>query len=270
MTEVFSYRPGTLPLLISIPHDGRALVPGMADRMTEAGRDLADTDWHVAELYALAAEQGAHLLVANYSRYVVDLNRPPDDTALYDGQVSTGLCPLQTFTGADIYQPGQEPDATERDERRDRYWRPYHDMLRAVLGSIRNEAGYALLWDAHSIRSSVPALFDGVLPDLNIGTDGGKSCDAAIEVAVTQLARGSGFSYIVNGRFRGGYITRYFGAPGDGTHAIQLEVAQRAYMDEDTLRPDQDSSARLAKTIRGMLGTYVAIAEAAGDYAPLG
>ena len=270
MSEIYRYEAGSLPLLVSIPHDGCALADGMQERMTDAGRDLPDTDWHVTELYAIARELGAHVLCANYSRYVVDLNRPPDDAALYEGRLSTGLCPTRTFDGRDIYRAGQAPDDAEVAARRDRYWRPYHEMLRSVLETDRNEFGYALLWDAHSIRAEVPALFDGVLPDLNIGTDDGRSCGGALEAAVAQLAAASRYSLVVNGRFRGGYTTRHYGKPAGNVHAIQLEIAQRTYMDEEKRRIDPQGSVDLSKTLRAMLATFIAVAEAAGDQAPVG
>ena len=270
MTGVYRYRSGTVPLLVSIPHDGCELAPGMEQRMTEAGLGLPDTDWHVAALYEFATELGAHVLTANYSRYVVDLNRPRDDEALYEDRVSTGLCPTRTFSGEDIYLPGEEPDAEEIAGRITGYWRPYHDRVRSLLDAMRKEAGYALLWDAHSICAEVPTLFEGTLPDLNVGTDDGRSCDAAIEAAVMHMAGASSYTSVLNGRFRGGFITRSYGAPERNVHALQLELAQRAYMDEATLQYDRERAERLALTIRSMLGTYLAVAEAASEHAPVG
>jgi N-formylglutamate amidohydrolase len=176
MSAVFDFIDGESPLLVSIPHDGRELAPGMAARMTTAGRALPDTDWHVRRLYDFAEELGASVIAANYSRYVVDLNRSADDVALYPGQVSTGLCPLETFAGEPIYSGNAELSEAERRARVETYWRPYHDRLQQALARIVDRFGYALLWDAHSIRAEVPLLFDGRLPDLNIGTNAGASC----------------------------------------------------------------------------------------------
>ncbi len=217
---------------------------------------LPDTDWHVAELYAFAREFGASMLIANYSRYVVDLNRPPGDEALYAGQVATGLCPTQTFAGDDIYRSG-EPDADEVAQRVVTYWRPYHDRIAETLAALRERHGHALLWEAHSIASVVPRLFDGKLPALNIGTNGGRSCDPALESAVTEIARESSYSHVLNGRFQGGFITRHYGEPAKHVHAVQLEIAQRVYMDESTRVFDAAKATRLRATLRHMLETII-------------
>lgn len=252
MIEVYDYDAGHAPLLVSVPHDGRHMPPEVQARMTAAGRALPDTDWHVAELYAFARALGAHVLVANYSRYVVDLNRSPQDDNLYPGQLATGLCPEYTFAGDAIYGDGGV--GTDEVGRRVRsYWQPYHDRLHAALAAIRDEHGRAVLWDAHSIASAVPRLFDGELPVLNIGTNGGTSCDKAFEDAVGAIAADSPFSHVVNGRFRGGYITRHYGRPADGIHAIQLEIAQRAYMDEATASYDAARAAPLQSVLQHML-----------------
>jgi N-formylglutamate amidohydrolase len=232
MTDVFSFTKGKQPLLISIPHDGRSLMPGQAARMTDIGRALPDTDWFVQELYTFAKEISASVITANYSRYVVDLNRPADDAALYEGQISTGLCPMKTFDGQAIYVEGESITATEQHDRVDQYWRPYHDKISSVLGGLRDEHGFALLWDAHSIASEVPTLFAGVLTDLNIGTNGGISCGEPHQLSVMRVAEASDYSSVLNGRFKGGYITRQYGNPSTGIHAIQLELSQRCYMDE--------------------------------------
>jgi len=253
MSDVFSFHAGDSPLLISVPHDGCHLPPDIRDRMTPAGLALPDTDWHVAELYSFARELGANMLVANYSRYVVDLNRPASDEALYPGQVATGLCPQQTFAGDDIYvSPAIDDDELRR--RVATYWQPYHDQITSVLDSTRKKYGFALLWDAHSISSVVPRLFAGELPELNIGTDGGKSCAPGIENAVAGAAEAGPFGHVVNGRFQGGFITRHYGDPDHDVHAVQLEIAQRAYMDESTGIFDTAKASLLRYTLRKMLG----------------
>jgi len=257
MTDVFDFHEGSLPLLISIPHDGRLLAPGQAERMTVVGRALPDTDWHVRELYSFAGELGASETAANYSRYVVDLNRPSTDDSLYEGQVATGLCPQKTFAGEDIYLEGQAVDEQEQKTRIGEYWQPYHDKIAATLERIRDRFGYALLWDAHSIPAKVPLLFQGVLPDLNIGTNGGLSCAAGIKAAVTAVAADSPYTSVADGRFRGGHITRAHGAPADNVHAMQLELTQRNYMDEENLEYAADRAARLVDTIRSMLQSFM-------------
>jgi N-formylglutamate amidohydrolase len=224
--------------------------------MTAAGEALPDTDWHVAELYAFARELGASILVANYSRYLVDLNRPADDKALYEGQVATGLCPLQTFAGEDIYLSGSVSDG-EMEDRVDGYWKPYHDKIRSTLQATLDVHGVALLWDAHSIASVVPRLFDGELPVLNIGTDGGRSCAETIATSVAEVASASSYSNVFNGRFQGGYITRHYGDPANNVHAIQLEIAQRAYLDETTTNFDARKASNLRGTLQPMLETFL-------------
>lgn len=260
MTEVFEFREGRSPLLISIPHDGRRLAPGQAERMTDVGRALPDTDWHVRELYSFARDLGANVISADYSRYLVDLNRPANDASLYEDQVATGLCPMQTFAGENIYLDGHAISNEERSDRIATYWQPYQEKISGTLHRIREEFGYALLWDAHSIVGEVPMLFDGVLPDLNIGTNGGLSCAPDITTAVAAIAEMSPFSSIVNGRFRGGYITRNYGAPANGINAIQLELVQRNYMDEKNKSYDAGRAARLIDSIKDLLQAFEAAA----------
>ena len=256
MSVVYEFVQGDAPLLVSIPHDGRGVPPAISGRMTPAARSLPDTDWHVARLYDFAAELGASMLIANYSRYVVDVNRPATDEALYPGQLATGLCPTQTFAGDDIYCDG-DIGADEVAERVGAYWRPYHDQLQATLDELRTKHGYALLWDAHSIESRVPRLFDGELPALNIGTYGGRSCDSALEAAIEGIADSSPFSSVLNGRFQGGFITRHYGDPDGHVHAVQLEIAQRVYMDESARVFDESKAAQLRDTLRHMLVTLM-------------
>lgn len=255
MSDVYAFSQGDSPLLISVPHDGRLIPDAQRARMTEAGLAIPDTDWHVAELYGFARDLGASLLVAQYSRYVVDLNRPPDDGSLYDGQVATGLCPQHTFSGDSIYCDDAPVTAAETAERAECYWRPYHERLSRVLDELRARHGYALLWDAHSIPSRVPRLFDGELPVLNLGNFDGRSCDAAVADELYRCASASPYSAILNGRFKGGHITRHYGNPGNGVQAVQLELAQRAYMDEATL----DFDAGLADRLRGTLGALLEV-----------
>ncbi len=259
MIDVFSTYEGDLPLLISVPHDGRHLATDMRERMTPIGLALPDTDWHVAELYDFAHDIGASMQIANYSRYVVDLNRSATDEVLYPGQVVTGLCPAKTFSGEDIYAVGGVT-YSEKTERIANYWQPYHARIESTLASIRVKHGYALLWDAHSIPSIVPRLFDGELPELNIGTNSGQSCGASIETAVVAAAAASPYSVAVNDRFKGGYITRHYGNPGERVHALQLEIAQRVYMDEATTKFDAEKARRLRETLRRLLEALLAAA----------
>lgn len=261
MTDSFAFHAGSTPLLISIPHDGRELLEHMSEHMTPAGLDLPDTDWHVEKLYEFAKELGASVLVARYSRYVIDLNRAASDDELYPGQLSTGLCPGKTFTGHDIYCNGMWVDAQETAHRVAQCWRPYHDKIASVLGELRRRHGYALLWDAHSIQSSVPRLFDGQLPELNIGTFNGQSTRGDIADAVFAAARDSDYEAVLNGRFKGGYITRHYGRPDTDVHAIQLEISQRAYMDELSRTFDPNRADYLRATLGNMLDAYLKTAK---------
>jgi len=259
MTDVFSFQSGESPLLISVPHDGREIPADISARMTAVGKAIPDTDWHVAKLYDFAAELGANCIAANYSRYVIDVNRSDDDGALYPGKVATGLCPEQTFAGEAIYRSGGV-DEKERLARVDNYWRPYHQKIRATLAAIRARHGYALLWDAHSIGSVVPRLFEGELPTLNLGTNDTASCDADLEKAVADVASASSYCVVVNGRFKGGYITRHYGKPEKDIHAVQLEIAQRAYMDEETALYVPGRAAQLRETLLKMLQSFATTA----------
>jgi len=258
MTDCYSFHSGTLPLLVSVPHDGRQLPAEISARMSAAGRSLPDTDWHVARLYEFVKGLGASMIVANYSRYIVDLNRPADDSVLYEGQLVTGLCPTQTFDGEAIYA---EKIAIDFDNRIQTYWRPYHDKIREVLAGFRESHGFALLWDAHSIASRVPTLFDGELRVLNLGTWDGRSCDRTIANALMQVAQESRYDAVFNARFKGGYITRHYGDPKASVHAVQLEIAQRAYLNEATKAYDTTKASQLRDTLQCFLETFTKAAK---------
>ena len=260
MSDVYTCRAGDTPLLISVPHDGRELPESIRARMTSRARELPDTDWHVARLYEFASELGASMIVARYSRYVVDLNRPSNDSTLYDGQVATGLCPRNTFAGEPLYVDDTPVPADEMEQRVEQYWRPYHDRLDGMLEVLRAQHGHALLWDAHSIPSRVPSLFDGELPVLNIGTWDDRSCDPGVSRELLEVANASPYSAVLNGRFVGGHITRHYGRPGEGVQSVQLEVAQRAYMDEKTGSYDAQHATRFRDTLRRLLEAYISTA----------
>ena len=226
--------------------------------MTERAHELPDTDWHVIRLYEFSKALGASIIAANMSRYVVDLNRSPADEALYDSRFVTGLCPEQSFNGEDIYLPGHVVDGDEKEDRIAKYWRPYHDKIDSALNDIKTRFGYALLWDAHSIPSKVPLLFDGELPQLNFGTNDGRSCAGQLIEAVTSAtATCERYSSVLDGRFKGGYITRHYGDPANGTHAIQLELAQRSYMNEDSLQFDEEAASHLRELLSKALQAYL-------------
>ncbi len=227
---IYEFKQGSAPLLISVPHAGQQLPPGYAEHLTGDAGSLPDTDWFVDELYAFAIELGASLLTANYSRYVVDLNRPPDDRRLYQNSAASGLVPLNTFDGMRIYL-NEAPNGYQRQNRLTSYWMPYHRRLRQELTRQKRAFGYALLLDAHSIAPEIPALFDGRLPDFNLGSNDGRSADPRlIDCAWQALDGEADYSAVRDGRFKGGYITRHYGQPEHGMHALQLELSQATYL----------------------------------------
>lgn len=238
----FNFIRGDSPLLVSIPHMGTFLPPDVKQRMTPAALQLSDTDWHVDKLYWFAQDMGIGMLMATHSRYVIDLNRPQDDQHLYPGQVKTGLCPLETFDGEKLYKTGEEPDEVEKLNRVASYWLPYHEAIESELARIKERHGYAILYDAHSIRTEVPRLFEGKLWDLNLGTAHNKTCAPEMAAAALEAAGSGGYSSILNGRFVGGNITRHYGQPHNNTHSIQMELTWGNYMDEAApylYRPDK-------------------------------
>jgi len=230
---LFHLHRGDSPLVVDVPHAGTLLPEDIARSMTLAAREVPDTDWHVEKLWAFAREAGATLMVATHSRYVVDLNRDPSGAALYPGADNTELCPVRTFDNAPLYRDGAAPEPAAIAARRSTYFDPYHAALAAEIERVRLRHGHVVLVDGHSIRSEVPRFFAGRLPDLNLGTADGASCAPAVQaIAVGALAAARDFSGVVNGRFKGGYVTRNYGDPGRRVHAFQLEIAQRCYMDE--------------------------------------
>ncbi|ALH81158.1 N-formylglutamate deformylase [Sphingopyxis macrogoltabida] len=230
MTGWLDIRRGEAPLVIAFPHGGTGLV-GLDEQYVSPWLAQLDTDWWIADLYAFAADLGATLVATDISRSVIDMNRDPSGASLYPGQATTELCPTTTFDGEPLYRFG-EPDEAEIMQRLNLYHRPYHEALGAELARLRALHGRVVLYDAHSIRSHVPRLFDGELPQFNIGTNGGATCDPALETTIAAICATSGRSHVVNGRFKGGWTTRHYGRPEEGIHAIQMELAQRGYMAE--------------------------------------
>jgi len=251
----FLLRAGRTPLLVSMPHVGTHIPDDIAADLTDHALGVPDTDWHVDLLYDFLDDLGASVIAAIHSRYVVDLNRAPDGTDLYPGRDTTELCPTTSFDRRPLYRDGRRPDGAAIAHRVGLYWEPYHARLAAELERLKATHGVALLWDAHSIASVVPRFFEGRLTDLNIGTNGGASCDPSLARRVMEVAKAAeGFSTVLDGRFRGGYITRHYGCPDALVHAVQLEQSQRTYMDEAppfTFRDDLAAAVR--PVLRAML-----------------
>jgi N-formylglutamate deformylase len=246
---------GSVPLLVSMPHIGTQIPAQLQAGYSARALQVEDTDWHLAQLYDFLPLMGASVLQPLYSRYVIDLNRPPDDAPMYPGASNTELCPTRFFTGDALYQPGCAPDAAGQAQRRSDYWQPYHDALSAELRRLVQVHGYALLWDAHSIRSAIPWLFEGTLPALNLGTASGDSAHPVIAQAVMAVCSDSAkFSHVLNGRFKGGYITRHYGRPDQHVHAVQLEMCQNLYMQEAApFAYDAALAAQVQPTLRAIL-----------------
>jgi len=256
---------GTEPLVVAFPHGGTDLA-GLDDQFISPARALLDTDWWIEDLYAFAADMGATLIASDISRSVIDMNRDPSGASLYPGQATTELCPSTTFDGAPLYRFG-EPDEAEITRRLQLYHRPYHEALSAELARLRDAHGRVVLYDAHSIRSRVPRLFEGELPQFNIGTNGGVTCDGELEAAIANICAASGESHVANGRFKGGWTTRHYGRPEDGVHAIQMELAMRGYMAEpETLSeldwpPPIDPAPPIRPVLRQLLAAALAFAK---------
>lgn len=229
--ELFNYLPGTLPVILSIPHAGTYVPDHLLQRFTQPAKLLPDTDWHLEQLYAFAQKMGIHMLVATHSRYVIDLNRSPDGKSLYPGKFTTTLCPTTLFDGSPVYQQDLEPDEEEIQARIKTYWQPYHNKLQALITELKPYPRVTV-FDAHSIRSQVPALFEGVLPSINLGTADGQSARQVLADKLVDYCKNTHYTTVLNGRFKGGFITRHYGNPTEKVDAIQLEFAQINYMEE--------------------------------------
>jgi N-formylglutamate deformylase len=260
MNDTYTLTRGTTPLLVSLPHAGTLIPPAIAAKLQPRALQAEDTDWHLDRLYAFAADLGASLIVPRHSRYVVDLNRPRDNRPMYAGTNNTELCPTRFFSGEPLYREGRAPDGTEVQARVTTYWQPYHDALQAELHRLHDKHGHALLWDGHSIRSELPWLFDGRLPDLNLGTASGQACAPSLRAALAEVLQSQAeFSVAIDGRFKGGHITRQYGRPGQGIHAVQMEQCWSTYMLESPPYTwDAARAARVQPLLHRLLQTMLA------------
>jgi N-formylglutamate deformylase len=255
--EVFTLQRGRTPLLISVPHVGTAIPDDIASRLVPRALDIEDADWHLERLYGFAAEIGASLIVPRFARYVVDLNRPPENTPMYPGANNTELCPTRFFTGEPLYRDDHAPDDAEVARRVAVYWRPYHETLAVEMQRLHAEHGRAVLFDGHSIQDELPWLFEGRLPDLNLGTAEGRSCDPALRDRLAAVLRAHpAYSHAVDGRFKGGYITRHYGRPQQGWHAVQMEMCWHCYM-APPHHYDEARAAQVQPLLRALARTMI-------------
>jgi N-formylglutamate deformylase len=263
MTSTHIITPGTTQLVISMPHVGTHIPTELQNHYVSRALGVEDTDWHLPLLYNFAKAIGATILQATVSRYVIDLNRPADNAPMYPGASNTELCPTRFFTGDPIYREGQAPNNVEQARRLKQYWLPYHDCLQTTLESTREKFGYALLWDAHSIRQEIPWLFEGRLPGLNLGTADQRSCAHSLREDLAKVleqskAMAPEFTSVVDGRFKGGYTTRHYGKPKEHIHVVQMEMAQALYMSE--IAPfayDEVRAKKIVPVLRNLLSTLL-------------
>ena len=250
---------GDGPVILGLPHTGTHLPDAILARLNARGRILADTDWHIERLYD-GLLPSATTVRATFHRYVIDANRGPDDASLYPGQNTTGLVPVTDFDGEPIWT--DEPSAAEIAERKTNFHAPYHAALAAEIKRVKERHGVAILYDCHSIRSVIPFLFEGVLPDFNIGTNNGTTCDPRIEAATFDICAGTGRTHVLNGRFKGGWTTRHYGQPRDGVHAIQMELAQSSHLTSEAppFAYDEKKAAVLRATLAAILEKLAALA----------
>ena len=263
---------GDTPLVVSFPHTGTDIPAELEGAFVSSWLARRDADWWVHRLYDFTKDMGATTVRTPFSRSVIDVNRDPSGASLYPGQATTGLCPTTTFDGEPLYRGGQEPNGAEIARRRARYFSPYHDALRAEIDRLRHRHANVVLFDAHSIRSRIPRLFDGELPQFNIGTNSGASCASDLTRAVEAVCASPSYTHVVNGRFKGGWTTRHYGAPQRGIHAIQLELACRGYIDEPEVPAESNwptpYSETRAASLRAILKTVLfACADFAGAHA---
>lgn len=231
--DLYTLHRGHTPLLVSVPHAGRRIPETLRDAFVSRALDVEDTDWFLDRLYAFVRDLGASLIVPRFSRYVVDLNRPSDNRPMYAGSNNTELCPTRFFTGEPLYRDGRVPDVEQVRQRVATYWQPYHTALQGELDRLVAMHGHAVLFDGHSIKSRLPWLFEGQLPDLNLGTVDGSACAPALRERLCEVLNAQGqYSVAVDARFKGGHITRHYGRPRAGVHAVQLEQCWRTYMRE--------------------------------------
>ena len=256
--EAFSFSAGETPLLVSMPHSGLALTPQVQSGLTEKALTLPDTDWHVPEVYSFLGELGVGRISANYSRYVIDLNRPLDDAPLYASK-TTGLFPSILFDESPVFKPACLPNKRHHQFCKENIWQPYHGKITEELECLKAKFGYAILFDAHSIAPETPMLFEGRLADFNFGNNNGEASSQKWLQAASGVVPDGTYSRVSNGRFKGGYITRSFGNPKKNIHAIQLELSQACYLKNQSHPYSIDSNklANLQAVLKQVIKTLI-------------
>ncbi len=253
--STFEFTQGNMPILVSMPHNGTQIPPEIASKMTSSALKVVDTDWHLDKLYQFAKEQGCYIISPIFNRYVIDLNRSNENVNLYPGQDTTELCPTSQFNKQPIYMDGKKPSQNDINDRVENYWQPYHQQLQTVLMQIKQRFGVAFLFEAHSIKSVVPRFFNGQLADFNFGNNDGKSCSNKF-VQELENWNTKNYSKVINGRFKGGFITREYADLNNNIHSLQLELSQATYMNEDTLEYDNDKAEKVQVQLSGLFQLF--------------
>jgi formiminoglutamase len=257
-SKPYSFIQGDSPLLVSMPHSGLQLTPQVASTLVPEALALPDTDWHIPKLYEFLKPMNVSVITANYSRYVIDLNRPKDDKPLYAGK-TTGLFPHILFNEKPLFIAGTTTDTNYQQACIEHIWMPYHQQIANELARIKQKFGYAILFDAHSIKAQVPMFFEGTLPDFNMGTNDGASCASKLLQAAQKSMLGRAYTHVSNGRFKGGHITRSYGQPAHQTHAFQLELSQATYMhDTDIYALDSNKFADVTPQLKALIEAILA------------
>ena len=254
--ELLKFYPGSLPILISMPHNGTLIPDELRPLYTANGLAAEDTDWYMDKLYSFGQKLGCAIVKPLISRYVIDLNRSPENEDLYPGQTSSRLCPKTTFTGEPLYLK-KSPNSEETKQRLSRYYLPYHDQLNYWIQETLNRYKVAVIYEAHSIKSQLPRLFQGQLSELNLGTNSGQSCSPELQKIVWSYLQKSSYTSVKNERFKGGYITRHYGQPENGFHTLQMEITQSCYMDENTLEINQHEFQKLQCFLKTLITAII-------------
>ncbi len=241
-----------IPILVSVPHAGILFPKEVLEKMDpEKAAFPEDTDWFVDQLYGFCSEMGITMIVANYSRCVVDLNRDPNNIPLYkDGRVITDVVSVTDFNGAPIYKDEYKPNETEIQNRLDHYFFPYHHKIEEILADLKKEFGVALLFDAHSIKKNVPGIQKDDFPQVILGDNDETSAHPELIQTAVESLSGKSFNFSHNFPFKGGFITRSFGKPEQNIHALQLEMTKTNYMNDSETEYDLERAEKIQQILK--------------------